>query len=195
MNKTSGHIRREKIYNIFSKNLELLKAHPKFDLKGEKTSGYICPLCNKIFDKNGDGWDNINNVENVYISPKDVEFGAYTVSVKGHNIPADSDNDGQADQDFAVTAYNVQSEPTKDGEIQINKNEYRESQEVKIKLADMDLKGEGTYEINITSIDEEGNLFSDNDERAIFFAKGVIETVKKLKLLKFVEFKESRTNI
>jgi len=28
--------------------------------------------------------------------------------------------------------------------------------------------------------DEEGNLFSDNDERAIFFAKGVVETVKKL---------------
>lgn len=31
-----------------------------------------------------------------------------------------------------------------------------------------------------TFYDAEGNLFSDNDERAIFFAKGVIETVKKL---------------
>lgn len=31
-----------------------------------------------------------------------------------------------------------------------------------------------------TYADEEGNLFKDNDERAIFFAKGVIETVKKL---------------
>ncbi len=29
--------------------------------------------------------------------------------------------------------------------------------------------------------DEEGKLFEDNDERAIFFAKGVVETVKKLK--------------
>jgi starch synthase len=29
--------------------------------------------------------------------------------------------------------------------------------------------------------DEDGNLFEDNDERAIFFAKGVVETVKKLK--------------
>ena len=28
--------------------------------------------------------------------------------------------------------------------------------------------------------DEDGNLFPDNDERAIFFAKGVVETVKKL---------------
>jgi starch synthase len=31
-----------------------------------------------------------------------------------------------------------------------------------------------------TFTDEEGVLFSDNDERAIFFAKGVVETVKKL---------------
>ncbi len=31
-----------------------------------------------------------------------------------------------------------------------------------------------------TFSDADGNLFSDNDQRAIFFAKGVIETVKKL---------------
>ncbi len=31
-----------------------------------------------------------------------------------------------------------------------------------------------------TYADEEGHFFKDNDERAIFFAKGVIETVKKL---------------
>ncbi|HLT54211.1 MAG TPA: glycogen/starch synthase [Flavobacteriaceae bacterium] len=31
-----------------------------------------------------------------------------------------------------------------------------------------------------TLTDENGNLYPDNDERAIFFAKGVIETVKKL---------------
>ena len=31
-----------------------------------------------------------------------------------------------------------------------------------------------------TLTDENGDLFNDNDERAIFFAKGVIETVKKL---------------
>ncbi len=29
-------------------------------------------------------------------------------------------------------------------------------------------------------VDEEGNPFDDNDERAIFFARGVIETIKKL---------------
>lgn len=31
-----------------------------------------------------------------------------------------------------------------------------------------------------TFADMDGNLFADNDERAIFFAKGVVETVKKL---------------
>ena len=31
-----------------------------------------------------------------------------------------------------------------------------------------------------TFTDENGNLYPDNDERAIFFAKGVVETVKKL---------------
>ncbi len=31
-----------------------------------------------------------------------------------------------------------------------------------------------------TFTDKEGNLFPDNDQRAIFFAKGVMETVKKL---------------
>uniref|UniRef100_UPI0040475444 glycogen/starch synthase n=1 Tax=Flavobacterium sp. TaxID=239 RepID=UPI0040475444 len=31
-----------------------------------------------------------------------------------------------------------------------------------------------------TFTDEDGNLYPDNDERAIFFAKGVVETVKKL---------------
>ena len=31
-----------------------------------------------------------------------------------------------------------------------------------------------------TFTDEEGKLYDDNDERAIFFAKGVVETVKKL---------------
>jgi starch synthase len=30
--------------------------------------------------------------------------------------------------------------------------------------------------------DEDDNLFKDNDERAIFFAKGVVETVKKTEL-------------
>lgn len=42
------------------------------------------------------------------------------------------------------------------------------------------IDNEEYFKRKATTFDMEGNLFPDNDERAIFFAKGVIETVKKL---------------
>jgi len=42
------------------------------------------------------------------------------------------------------------------------------------------IDNEDYFKRKATLTDENGDLFSDNDERAIFFAKGVIETVKKL---------------
>ncbi len=42
------------------------------------------------------------------------------------------------------------------------------------------IDNEEYFKRKATFTDENGNLFPDNDERAIFFAKGVIETVKKL---------------
>ncbi|WP_115460951.1 glycogen/starch synthase [Winogradskyella aurantiaca] len=42
------------------------------------------------------------------------------------------------------------------------------------------IDNEEYFKRKATLTDENGKLFSDNDERAIFFAKGVIETVKKL---------------
>ena len=42
------------------------------------------------------------------------------------------------------------------------------------------IDNEDYFKRKATLTDENGNLFPDNDERAIFFAKGVIETVKKL---------------
>ena len=42
------------------------------------------------------------------------------------------------------------------------------------------IDNEEYFKRKATLTDEEGNLFPDNDERAIFFAKGVIETVKIL---------------
>lgn len=42
------------------------------------------------------------------------------------------------------------------------------------------IDNEEYFKRKATYADEEGNFFPDNDERAIFFAKGVIETVKKL---------------
>ena len=42
------------------------------------------------------------------------------------------------------------------------------------------IDNEDYFKRKATLTDENGELFKDNDERAIFFAKGVIETVKKL---------------
>ncbi len=42
------------------------------------------------------------------------------------------------------------------------------------------IDNEEYFKRKATFTDENGNLFSDNDQRAIFFAKGVVETVKKL---------------
>lgn len=42
------------------------------------------------------------------------------------------------------------------------------------------IDNEDYFKRKATYADEDGKLFEDNDERAIFFAKGVIETVKKL---------------
>jgi starch synthase len=42
------------------------------------------------------------------------------------------------------------------------------------------IDNEEYFKRKATLTDENGKLFEDNDERAIFFAKGVIETVKKL---------------
>lgn len=42
------------------------------------------------------------------------------------------------------------------------------------------IDSEEYFKRKATFSDEDGNLFPDNDERAIFFAKGVVETVKKL---------------
>lgn len=42
------------------------------------------------------------------------------------------------------------------------------------------IENDDYFKRKATYTDEEGNFYEDNDERAIFFAKGVIETVKKL---------------
>lgn len=42
------------------------------------------------------------------------------------------------------------------------------------------IENDDYFKRKATFADEDGVMFSDNDERAIFFAKGVIETVKKL---------------
>ncbi|MEF8874076.1 MAG: S8 family serine peptidase [Candidatus Thermoplasmatota archaeon] len=59
------------------------------------------------FDSSGDGWDDTNTVENVYIHPDEVEDGVYNISVEGFDIPADANQDGNASQDYALVVYNA----------------------------------------------------------------------------------------
>jgi len=62
------------------------------------------------FDTAGDGWDDVNNVENVYIHPGQLESGTYTVRIIGANIPEDANNDGSPNQDYALVMYNAMDE-------------------------------------------------------------------------------------
>ncbi len=59
------------------------------------------------FDQTGDGWDDVNNVLNVYIHHDDLMPGVYTVKVHGTNVPEDANNDGDANQDYALFMSNA----------------------------------------------------------------------------------------
>jgi len=126
-----------------------------FDLSGDGVSddGFTYPDAEVMedFDNTGDGWDDVNNVQNVYIHPEELEEGTYTINVKGTNVPADANNDGEANQDYALTAYNVPDIPDKYGEINLNMDEYSGEDTVEITLTDYDLIDEGTHTVNITS--------------------------------------------
>ncbi|MFO7793226.1 MAG: S8 family serine peptidase [Candidatus Saliniplasma sp.] len=67
-----------------------------------------------LFDNNEDGWDDTNNVENVYIPQDEVEPGAYTVRIEARNIADDAIGLGYNSQDYGLTVYNAQLAP--DGE-------------------------------------------------------------------------------
>lgn len=63
-----------------------------------------------VFDYSGDGWDDTNNVENVYIHADDVELGIYTVRIKADVIAGDGVNIGYNSQDYALVVYNGKPE-------------------------------------------------------------------------------------
>ncbi len=62
------------------------------------------------FDYSGDGWDDTNNVENVYIPQEEVETGVYTVRVRASNIAGDAVRIGENSQDYSLVAYNAKEE-------------------------------------------------------------------------------------
>ncbi|GEM_PF-1093492 len=62
----------------------------------------------EVFDRKGDGWDDTNNVQNVYIPPEDLVAGNYSVRVTGANIVADAVNIGETSQDYALAVHNAE---------------------------------------------------------------------------------------
>ncbi len=160
-----------------------------FDKSGDGTSddGFTYPEAEVMgdFDFNDDGWDDVNNVENVYIPVENLEKGTYTVKVHGTNIPADANNDSKANQDYALTAYNVPylNQPSKDGKIEITREKYSGDDKVGVTLSDYDLMEEGSFDVNITSelngdiLDEKViTLIEDEDNPGVF--KSYINTTK-----------------
>ncbi|MEF8874304.1 MAG: S8 family serine peptidase [Candidatus Thermoplasmatota archaeon] len=77
-------------------------------------NGWTQPNMNTMaeFDDSGDGWDDTNNVENVYIHPDQLEPGTYTIKVEGFNVPEDGNNDGDPNQDYALAIYNAAQGPS-----------------------------------------------------------------------------------
>jgi len=75
---------------------------------GYSDSGFTYPNTDTMedFDGSGDGWDDRNNVQNVYIHPDELEPGTYTIRIIGENIPEDGTNDGWPDQDYALVVQN-----------------------------------------------------------------------------------------
>ncbi len=104
------------------------------------------------FDRDGDGDDDTNVVENIFIPSDKLQPGTYSVHVIGENIPADANNDGFANQDYALTMYNAYN-MSSDGIINIEKDIYSTSGIVNITVKDRDLTEE-TVQVNISSTTE-----------------------------------------
>ncbi len=83
-----------------------------FNMTGEDVSdtGFSFPDVDTmgVFDRNEDGWDDTNNVENVYIPAEDVVIGNYTVRIRAKSITEDSVGLGYNSQDYALVVYNAE---------------------------------------------------------------------------------------
>lgn len=115
---------------------------------GESDDGFTYPDAEVMsdFDHNDDGWDNVNNVQNVYIPPEEVELGSYEVRILGSNIPADANNDGEANQDYALTIQNTFTEI-----ISMNEERYALEDTIELTVIDEEKQEEEFVETHIRS--------------------------------------------
>ncbi|MFP4050206.1 MAG: PKD domain-containing protein [Thermoplasmata archaeon] len=132
-------------------NLEVTAPNGDTYLGNAFENGYTQPGKNTIqdFDRAGDGYDDTNVVENIFIPSQEVQRGRYTVKVTGEHIPADANNDGFANQDYALMMYNADN-ISSDGTVNIEKNIYSTEGTVNITVKDRDLTSD-TVPVNISS--------------------------------------------
>ncbi len=154
-------------------------------------SGYTYPNTDTMwsFDGDDDGYDDRNVVENVKIPSSKLKGGVYQVKVIGENIPADSNNDGKANQDYALVMSNIDSvdsngtvrfdnttaalEDTLDitvtdsnlsGSVNVTVASDSETSGEEIKLTETDIQGEFTGSIEVSATDSPGVLQVSNNE-------------------------------
>ncbi|MFO7792303.1 MAG: S8 family serine peptidase [Candidatus Saliniplasma sp.] len=104
---------------------------------------------NTDFDRNDDGSDDVNTVENIFIPADGLESGAYTVRVIGNNIPEDALNIGSPMQDFALVTHNAVF--GSNGTVQLDKEEYNKEDTVNILVNDKDLMGLSEVDVLVKS--------------------------------------------
>jgi len=166
-------------------NLDLEVVNPEgevirgnaFDLSGdgESDDGFTYPDAEVMedFDYNDDGWDDVNNVQNVYIPPDQLQEGPYTIRVRGTNVPADANNDGEPNQDYALSVFNT--EPPSDGIIRMDSDRYAVEDTVNLTVLDGDLGEQETLDVGILSdTDPDGiNVTLDGSEGSFEFTGSV----------------------
>ncbi|MFO8109579.1 MAG: S8 family serine peptidase [Thermoplasmata archaeon] len=100
------------------------------------------------FDSNGDGWDDRNTAENVYIHKDDLESGTYTVKIIGHNIPEDALLDGNPSQDYALVMQN--SKPYTPS-LRTDRDIYSTEDTIQISVDDITYDGHGGIDVTAYS--------------------------------------------
>lgn len=100
------------------------------------------------FDSNGNGWDDRNTVENVYINTNNLESGTYTVRIIGYNIPEDALLDGVPSQDYALVMHNAKPHTPL---LRTDRDIYSTEDTIRISVDDIAYQGHGSMGVTAYS--------------------------------------------
>ncbi|GEM_PF-3193828 len=124
------------------------------DAGDQSTSGYSYPDTDALsyFDMTGDGYDDINNLLNVYI--EDPEPGAHEIRVVGHDIPEYANEYLDIpNQDFSLAVQN--SFLSEDGIFSMDSDRYAEQDTIEFDLIDTDLLYKDSVDIEVFSKEDD----------------------------------------